>query len=139
MLLVMLILLTQHHDDLSHLLGRVMLSFWHDTYADSIVLLRNISVPSHHSFDRYLFSLGLCPYYIISYNKQGSFQMIIKIITMDQGLSEKVMYYGKSKICKKKCIYAFIKWPISVFNHEPCGMGMTPPVRVSTLVVDNMM
>ena len=33
----------------------------------------------------------------------------------------------------RKCIYAFIEWPISVFNHEPCGfeikcMGMTPPV-----------
>ena len=45
--------------------------------------------------------MGLCPYYIISYNKQGSFQMIIKITTMDQGLSENFMYYGKSKICKK--------------------------------------
>ena len=21
----------------------------------------------------------------------------------------------------RKCIYAFIEWPISVFNHEPCG------------------
>ena len=45
---------------------------------------------------------GLFPYYIISYNKQGSFQMITEdYTTRDQGLSEKIMYYGKSKICNK--------------------------------------
>ena len=68
---------------------------------------------------------GLRPYYIISYNKQGSFQMIIKITTMDQGLSEKIMYYGKSKICKKVhlCLHrvanlSFQSWALWLWNQN---------------------
>ena len=64
---------------------------------------------------------GLFPYYIISYNKQGSFQMIIEDYNKGTKGCQKRLCIIENQKFARKCIYACIQWPISVFNQKPCG------------------
>ena len=63
---------------------------------------------------------GLFPYYIISYNKQGSFQMITKDYSKGPRVVRKDYVLWKIQNMKESAsMLSFCLWPISVFNQEP--------------------
>ena len=100
-LLMILLTLQQPHNRVLQLHSGLLYAFYSVMNIHPVIIVLSI-------INQIILSMGLFPYYIISYNKQGSFQMIIEDYNKGTKGCQKRLCIIENQKFARKCIYACI-------------------------------